>query len=318
MNWLERYIEGVKRYLPGKNREDIGEEIMSVLTDKREAEEEKLGHEMDEKELKVWIGAQDHPIIVASGYQKQRELIPSELFPQYLVALKIALFIILGLNVLSAALYILGGGDFHFLGILSRLFGGLIENSLLAFAAITLVFHFLGNHISKVEFFDKWNVENLPQTGHKWLAVPVGELIFEIIAYVFALGVLQVGLINEWGTWWEGGISVNTEVYNLVIWVQVVIVLFLVHRLWLVIRPKWDVAKLLVNIGLTGLGLYVLTMLLNVEPFVFFDPAFVTDHPNIDRDGWLNRSITITLFIVSAVYIYEIGRDLYRIYLLKS
>lgn len=318
MNWLERYVAGVKRYLPTKNREDIGEEIMSVLADKREAKEEILGREMNEKELKVWIGSQDHPMVLAAGYQERRELVTAELFPLYILALKIALGIVFGLKVLSTGFYILGSESFSFWNISGRLFGGLLEGGFLAFASITLVFHFLGQHISARKFYEKWKVSDLPISGAKWMTVSVGETVFEIIAYVFALGVLQVVLINEWGTWWEGGISVNTEVYNLVIWVQAVIVLFLAHRLWLVIRPKWDVAKLLVNIGLTGFGLYVLTMFLNVEPFVYFDPAFVTDHPNIDRDGWLNRSITITLFIVGAVYLYEIGRDLYRLYRLRS
>ena len=59
-------------------------------------------------------------------------------------------------------------------------------------------------------------------------------------------------------------------------------------------------------------------MILSLDPIVFFDPAFVTDHPEIDRQIWVNRSVTYSLYFVGLVYLYELGRDLYRIYKLKT
>ena len=34
MDWVDRYVEAVKRYLPRKSREDIGAELHSVLEEK--------------------------------------------------------------------------------------------------------------------------------------------------------------------------------------------------------------------------------------------------------------------------------------------
>jgi len=317
MNWLERYVEGVKRYLPQKKREDVGEEIKSVLTDKREAEEEKLGREMNEKELGKWITTQEHPMVLAAGYMERRELVTAELFPLYILALKISLAIVFGLKVLSAGFYILGPGEFEFSYIWGKLFGGLIENGLMAFASVTVVFHFLGKHISAKKFFENWSLSILPKSGAKWMTVPVGETIFEIIAYVFTLGVLQFVLVKKWGSWWDDKVFISPDLLNLVVWVQVVIALFLVHRLWLVIRPQWNISKLATNIVLTAFGFYVLTLVLGVDPMVQFDQALVTDHPGLNRTEWITRIIRVGLYITGAVYIYEMGRDLYRMYQLN-
>lgn len=317
MNWLERYVEGVKRFLPRKKREDIGAEILSVLADKLEAEEDKRGRKLNDREMKEWVGSLDHPMALAAGYQERRELVSPELFPLYLFTLKIAIGIVFALKVFGTGFYILGAVDFNFWQIFQRLFNGLLESGLLAFASITVVFHFLGRHISARKFFDNWKVSDLPKSGAKWVTVPVGETVFEIVFYVFSLGVLQTIVMGKWDQWWDSPISANPALYDLIGWVQAVIVLFLVHRLWLVIRPNWDTAKLTANILITGFGLWVLTMFMNIEPFLYFDPAFVTDHPGIDRGGWLNRGISITLFVIAAVYLYEIARDFYRIYKLN-
>ena len=318
MNWLERYVGAVKNYLPRKIREDVGEEIMSGMRDKLEAKEDQLGRKLKESELKKWIGGQAHPMVVASGYQKRRELVSAELFPLYLYALKIALVIILVLKVLGIGFYIFGNNEFHISGMIVRLFSGLLENALLAFASITLVFHFLGEQFSASKFFEKWSVDNLPQTGHKWIAVPVGEMIFEIVIYLFALGLVNSFYFNQWDFWWSDRLSLNPAIYGIVPWFNAVIVLFLVHRIWLVARPHWNTAKLVTDAALGVFGLWVLVMILSLDPIVSFDPAFVTDHPEIDRQIWVNRIVTYSLYFVGLSYLYELGRDLYRIYKLKS
>lgn len=318
MNWLERYVEGVKRYLPKKNRDDVGEEIMSVLVDKREAKEETLGREMNEKELKEWIGGQQHPLVLASGYQERRELVTAELFPLYVFALKIAILIIFGLQVVGAALQFLTNDNSHIFNIIFRILPGLFEGSLYAFALITLVFHFLGRHFSTRKFFDKWQVNDLPKSGAGWLKVPVGEMIFVIVVYIFALGILNSGFIDKWDIWWSPQITLNPAIFDLVPWINTVIVLSLIHRIWLVAKPFWTIPKLGANIGLAVLAIGVLSMMFGLSPFVEFNPEFITDDFDIDRNYCVNRSITITLYFIGLVYIYEIGRDLSRMYLLKS
>ena len=318
MNWLERYVEGVKRCLPRKNREDVGEEIMSVLVDKVEAEEENLGRKMNENELKEWVNSLDHPIVLAAGYQERRELVTAELFLLYTVALKIALAIIFSLKVISTGFYILGPGEFEFSYIWDKLFGGLLVQGLLAFASITLVFHFLGRHISAHRFFEKWKAKDLPLPGSKWMTVSVGELIFETIVYIFALGFVNSGFIGAWDFWWSDAIALNTEIFTLIPWINAVIVLSIVFNIWVIARPHLNVPKIATNIGLGLFGLWVLGMVLAVDPILSFDQAFVTDHPNIDRGKWLNRTVTYSLYVVGVIYIYELIRDAYRIYKLRS
>ena len=306
-----------KSYLPKKIREDVGDEIMSVMADKIEAKEADLGRKMKEAELKSWIEAQAHPMVLASGYQERRELVSAELFPMYLVALKIALIIILALKVFSAGFYILGNVDFLFFDIFKRLFGGLLESGLLAFGSITLVFHFLGEHIAKGKFFEKWKVKNLPEAGHKWIAVPVGEKIFEIVAYLFLLAIVNSFFLDTWDPWWDDAVTLNLGFHALIPWINAVVILSLLQNFWLVVRPHWSIPKLATNVVLAIFGFWVLTMIAGLDPILSFDQAFVTDHPDIDREDWLNKIITYSLYVVGAVIIYEFGRDLYRIYVLK-
>lgn len=317
MDWLERYVGAVKGYLPKKIRDDVGEEIGTVLHDKLEEKEKELGRKLKDEELKNWIGSQKHPLLLAASYQERRELVPAEVFPFYLQALKIALVLVLVIQVAGTGFYILGSGDFGFSGIFKHLFGRLLEAGLLAFGSVTVVFHFLGKRILGADFLKKWNVDNLPEVRYKWAATPVGETVFEIVALVFLFAFMYGLYLGKWDIPEVDLIAFNPGFHDLIPWILGAIGLGVAHRIWRVARPHWTVPKLIAGTGIGVLSLGILIMVLSLDPILFFEPEIAARHPGLERGDWLARTVTYSLYVVFAVNLYELGRDLYRIYLLR-
>lgn len=318
MNWLERYVEAVKRYLPKRNRDDLGEEILSALTDKLDAKEAELGRKMNPDEVKAWIAGQDHPMVLAAGYQEHREVVPSELFLPYLFALKIAFVIVFALKVFGTGVYILGHEEFEFSYISKHLLGGLIESVLLAFASITLIFHFLGRRISAKKLFSRWKVDDLPEGPAKWTAVPWGATIFEIVASVFFLGIVNGYYLGRWDFPWADWMAVNPAFKALLPWVNTAVGIGIVHRLWLLFKPTWTISKLISRIVITGFSLWVLVMIMGIDPLLSYAPEYIVNHPGLGLDLWLDKVVSISLTIVGAFFIFDIIRDAYRIFRLQS
>ena len=104
MDWVDRYVEAVKRYLPRKQREDIGAELHSALEDKLTEAARETGVPLTEAEVLQLLKAQGHPLKVASGYHEQRIRISEPLFPIYKLALQYVFFALFTLWAVQTAL----------------------------------------------------------------------------------------------------------------------------------------------------------------------------------------------------------------------
>jgi hypothetical protein len=81
MTWVARYVSGVKRYLPRRTRNDIGDELRSILEDKIEEAEANRGRPLEEADVVSIIRRFGHPLEVAARYQNRGALINESLFP---------------------------------------------------------------------------------------------------------------------------------------------------------------------------------------------------------------------------------------------
>ena len=59
-------------------------------------------------------------------------------------------------------------------------------------------------------------------------------------------------------------------------------------------------------------------MILSLDPIIVLDPDVIAEATGIKNEYWLNRIVTYSLYFLGLVYLYELGRDLYRIYKLKT
>ncbi|HBX37792.1 MAG TPA: hypothetical protein DEG76_11085, partial [Pseudohongiella sp.] len=83
MNWIDRYVAEIKRYLPAKNRDDVAEELQSLLEEEvleLEADRERPLTDAEWHDLLREFG---HPMQVATRYGASGVLISAALFPLY-------------------------------------------------------------------------------------------------------------------------------------------------------------------------------------------------------------------------------------------
>jgi hypothetical protein len=90
MEYLDRYLEAVKKHLPWQRQDDILAELRANLESQLEEREEALGRPMRAAEAEAWVKELSPPIQVAAGYQPQQYLIGPAVFPAYRHVLKLA------------------------------------------------------------------------------------------------------------------------------------------------------------------------------------------------------------------------------------
>ena len=72
MNWVERYVNAVKMALPRSLREDVGDELYTLVEQKVVAAEEQQGASLSEETLIDLLRSHGHPLVVAAGHQQRR------------------------------------------------------------------------------------------------------------------------------------------------------------------------------------------------------------------------------------------------------
>ena len=107
MDFIDRYVYAVERHLPRAQRSDIAQELTDVLRTQQEERENELGHALTPGETASMLSAFGHPLLVASRYWKQQQLIGPLLLPFYWNALRIAVVSVLCLDAASLIVNVL-------------------------------------------------------------------------------------------------------------------------------------------------------------------------------------------------------------------
>src|ERR1700744_2342058 len=100
MEFLERYLQAVRKYLPAKRQDDILAELRANLESQLEDREAELGRPMTEAETAEWLKQMGPPTQMAARYQPAQYLIGPGLFPVYKHILRLALtwsFVVFGI-----------------------------------------------------------------------------------------------------------------------------------------------------------------------------------------------------------------------------
>src|SRR5580704_15460269 len=92
---IDRYLNAVKFWLPGKQQKDILAELAEDLHSQIEERECALGHPLEEAELVALLKQRGSPMRVASGFIPQHRLINPAMLPLYRLVLKIVLLWVL-------------------------------------------------------------------------------------------------------------------------------------------------------------------------------------------------------------------------------
>lgn len=91
MEFLDRYLEAVRKHLPWRGRDDILAELKANLESKLEDKESEMGRRLTAEEAEAWLKELGPPIQMAARYQRQQYLIGPAVFPVYWYILRLSL-----------------------------------------------------------------------------------------------------------------------------------------------------------------------------------------------------------------------------------
>lgn len=209
MKLIERYIYAIKRRLPGTVKEDLAQEIESLIYDELE---EKFGEkaEYSQEQVEEVIDEMGHPSKVAERYRGDKQyLVGPTLFPVFKMVASIVLgattfglvvaFIVERFAMIDSGLW---ENTMDFFMLIPSLFSALIG----AFGGVALTFSIIervGNFDGKeVNLYEDWKVKDLPELPEEneivrlWepiVAITFGTLgILFFNAYVYNGGLLFI------------------------------------------------------------------------------------------------------------------------------
>lgn len=300
MSWQKRYVEAVRRYLPKNLREDVGDELQSLLADKFADATEAKGAPLDDSESVRVLREFGHPLKVASGYQGHRVLIGEALFPAYKQALRYLLLGLLTVFVTTSILAESGAlpGD-------PRI--NFFETGLFYAALLTVGFHLLDRYLRQVDFFAHWNPSKLPLTHPGLPAVTLGQSIGGVIGGLMWFWLLAA--LSDDYSWPTLMGESGSRAATIILWLKVHAVLSLGLNLINLYRPHWTRQKLSFKaLNATMFAVIAVTTLMSAE----IGRAIIGDaYGQIQPLTWvMDLNLRLILASLAAVAIVESFRTL--------
>lgn len=177
---IGRYIYQVTKHLTA-NRKDIENELRTLIDDMLETRTQ--GSTVTKEDIDAVLSELWDPSEMADKYRSINQfLIGPELFPRYLLLLKIVLGATLfGMCFVTVLDFVANSGSNWYLFIV-ELIGNAVSGLLSAFGSVTLIFAILEwRGIKLKELTEPWKVSSLPPVPVKKANIPIAEPIVGII-----------------------------------------------------------------------------------------------------------------------------------------
>jgi hypothetical protein len=184
MQLLDRYLNAVRFWLSGAQKDDIIAELSGDLRSAIGDEEKALGRALTNDDMVQLLKRRGHPIAVAAAYLPQRSLIGPALFPVYVFVLKvvalcfIAPWIATWVTVMFSVPAVSGAHP----GLAAKLvaiWGGSWMSIFGAFGIVTLVFAAIERLHTRSRLFQNWDPRKLPPA---FTEIPRTASAFELAA----------------------------------------------------------------------------------------------------------------------------------------
>jgi len=281
---IKNYLYTIGLYLPQKQRNEILKDIEASLY---EILEKKYGvKEYSEDEIKRVIMDFGNPKQVAENYLGETlTFISSDLFNEYFLALKIALF---GGNIgLLIASFIKIDASSINLSFIISLLAELVQTSLSIFGLVTLIFYLVNRTIIKEKVISKdaWSIDSLKELVEDKDKVDRLELGIESVFLI----ILTFGLFNfiKMGSWFNQIVLIVFYIF---------IALSLVLNLYLIVKGKWQKPTRIISVGLNLIFTFcVIQFYLNMDKI---DLSFLSNSGVV-------ISIRLTVIFVLAAIAYD-------------
>jgi hypothetical protein len=325
MNWIERYIHAVKTHLPAKQRDDVGLELTALLEEELEAKEQTAGRKLEEEEIKVWLNTKDHPVLAAAGYQERQVLIGETVFPLYKKVLKIFLLILAAVTAIPAILRVINTGDYFLVGTFYDYGRYFLEKGLFGFAVITMIFHFGERSLQAKKVFKDWKLDSLPKAEKPWQTIPyshsIPAFLFTLVFLAWVNGYLPAIIGGfRWGDYETSLMEAHFTAGFLqyLIPINSVVLASLGLYLYQIFRPCWGIPSLSINLLINLASAVLAGLLLSAGPLA--EITYLSSDLAVKAEEIatvINRSISIALFVILLISLWDLIRDGYRIFQLR-
>ncbi len=313
---IERYIYQVMKNLPARSK-DIEDEIRGLIYDMLEeiSKEQPPSKEAVDQVL-TKLG---NPAMLAENYRgKTRYLIGPEIYPTYLMILKIVLpTVFLAMSVVSVIELLTDGGQvwYHYLG---KWFNNMWSVLIGSFAYVTVIFAiFERRGIHTKELASEWEVSSLPPVPKADTVISFGESIVGVIFHIILM-ILLVSAPQLFGAFiMEQGKLVSTPIFDLEV-LQRLLPLFLVSIALGILKSAYGLVERSYNIRylIVHTVCSLIELLLTVIIFAgypIWNQAFPDIFRNVPafRDIWdaVTSNFVIILIII---FVIELATILYK------
>lgn len=317
MNWIAAYINAVKTNLPKKQKEDIGEELQTLLEESFVRDLEKQPEESSEAEVLEWIRKREHPALVAARYYERRNLVDEDSFPLFKITLQYVFYGLCVAYVSIALLRAFTTGDYTLS--LTNLAGNILHSGLIAFACVTLIFYFFGSKIASKDLLSNWNPKDLPNPDNKWEQTPwsdsISSLVFTTVFLLLINGFLGHIAQTIGGQRFEGvQLNIVDHVRAHLPAINAVLIGSILLYAFMLFKPYWSTLTLSTNLILNLATAVIAYQLTNYDSFVAIASGSLDSAAELPKFiGMINTSIRVALFIVLIISLYEMARGAYRL-----
>lgn len=189
MNLVSRYVANVRRYLPPGMRDDVGQELQSLLEDRIDAEAERLGRALSDAEIAALLREYGHPHRVAASYLPTPGLARSGAFALYKRTLGRIVAIWLLVTIAISLYEIYSNGSSALIAMVG-FWHGVYDVLCLLLITVTLAFYFMGDALDRSGRGWRWDPTRLPQSEATWLPVSLPRVIIAALLAVSFLAVI--------------------------------------------------------------------------------------------------------------------------------
>lgn len=311
MNWLRRYVDNVKTYLPSKLREDVGSELYSTLQDQCDDLADSLGRQPTEADILALLKDKGHPMQVAAAYRPRKTLVNEALFPLYTLVLQWMLAAVAIVNAVASVLSLLGQAQPGFSSAAIGWLGATFNGGIYGFAWVTLAFYLVGESINYTGVFGKWDPRRLPDIVDGNQRISRFESATELVVMLVSMAWLN-DLFAATPRIAGGGVSFefSRELEALIPWLNVAIALNLLMSLSKLVKPYWTKLRLSIDTAINLYWLVLIALLFRLNSVFAVDiPGSRAVHWDMPLTNW--RVIMIVVFVIIA---YDLGKNVQRYY----
>ncbi len=332
MNYKDAYIHEVGQLLPEKTREDIQNEIRSLIEDTLDDASHAAGRPADDAMLLDVLRQLGPPDKMAASYLPPRYLIGPTLFPAFIATLRIVITVMViigavGMGISLGAGAYLPGEVYTAIGeAVGELFGGILSAIGMVVVIFAVIQWAAPNAVPGTTEQKPWDPSQLKPVGSSdkvGIAEPVASIIFNVLFLTVLLVFPEwLGLSTFRDGAWIHMPLMTPAFFSYVRWFAVLIALEVIQYALLLGRGRWTAA-----IRWFGIAVAVLTIGLGIR--ILTGPALIDlSAAAVAQMGWgsldaasaeritdaLNQAARIVIGIVIAFQFVEIGKHLYRLF----